>query len=237
MRAYLDIETVLKELYSVSGCRVSIHNADYEEIAAYPQDKSPFCRLIQRNPAALQACLDGDVKALERVRAEQEPYIYRCRYGLYEAVAPLYHGGTLTGFLMIGQVADKAPRMRKDIFARALAEMEGGSFTEEELKQAVWSLLETDSERFRSFVGIMTVCAEYITLTGRITLPVRDLAHLVKKYIHQNYSQHFSLDDVVLQEEESVAARLATWDDICELGTQGIFLHFSRVKQALEACK
>ena len=43
----------------------------------------------------------------------------------------------------------------------------------------------------------------------------------------------FSLEDVVLQEEESVAARLATWEDICQLAGQGIFLHFERLRQAL----
>ena len=43
----------------------------------------------------------------------------------------------------------------------------------------------------------------------------------------------FTLEAVHLQEEESVAARLATWEDIGELGEQGIFLHFERLRQAL----
>ena len=43
----------------------------------------------------------------------------------------------------------------------------------------------------------------------------------------------FTLADVVLAEEESVAARLATWEDICELGEAGVFLHFERLRQAL----
>lgn len=196
MKKEIDIETILRELYLVSGCRVSIHDSEYEEIVAYPQEKSPFCRLIQTSPAAFQACMMGDAEALSRVRVTEEPYIYRCRYGLYEAVAPLYHSGVLTGYLMLGQVADSAPRARKDIFTRALAEIDDGKFSEEEMRQAVWALLETDDERFRSFVGIMTICAEYITLTGRMNLPVRDLAHLVKKYINQNYAHHFALDDL-----------------------------------------
>ena len=43
----------------------------------------------------------------------------------------------------------------------------------------------------------------------------------------------FSVDDVVLQQEEAVACQLATWQDICALNEQGIFLHFSRVQTAL----
>ena len=47
----------------------------------------------------------------------------------------------------------------------------------------------------------------------------------------------FSTDDVVLQESEAIDCRLVTFEEIEQLNEQGIFLHFSRVKQALEACK
>ncbi len=49
---------------------------------------------------------------------------------------------------------------------------------------------------------------------------------------------HFHLDvtehDVILQDCEAIACRFATWDDICELAEQGVFLHFNRLRQALE---
>ena len=45
----------------------------------------------------------------------------------------------------------------------------------------------------------------------------------------------FTIDDVVLQEEEAVDCRLATWDEISKLNEQGIFLHYGRVKTALGA--
>ncbi len=45
----------------------------------------------------------------------------------------------------------------------------------------------------------------------------------------------FALEDVVLQAEEALDCRLATWDEISELNEQGIFLHYGRVKTALEA--
>ena len=60
MKKSIDIETVLRELYSVSGCRVSIHDSEYVEIAAYPRELSPFCRMIQSNPSAYLCCLRGD---------------------------------------------------------------------------------------------------------------------------------------------------------------------------------
>ena len=56
-------------------------------------------------------------------------------------------------------------------------------------------------------------------------------------YIVDIYHIHldFSLDDVHLIDGEAVDARLATWEEICQLDEQGIFLHFNRLRQTLEA--
>ena len=56
-------------------------------------------------------------------------------------------------------------------------------------------------------------------------------------YIVDIYHFHldFSTDDVVLQESEAIDSRLATWDEIRRLNDEGVFLHYSRVEQALSA--
>ena len=50
---------------------------------------------------------------------------------------------------------------------------------------------------------------------------------------------HFHLDvkktDVTLQDSEAIDCAFATWEEICDLADQGVFLHFSRLRQALEA--
>ena len=56
-------------------------------------------------------------------------------------------------------------------------------------------------------------------------------------YIVDIYHYRLSFDeaDVTLQQSEAVAFQLATWEQIVELKEQGIFLHFDRIRQALEA--
>ena len=44
----------------------------------------------------------------------------------------------------------------------------------------------------------------------------------------------FSLEDVELQAREATDVRLAAWDEIAMLHEQGMFLHYERVKKALE---
>ena len=48
----------------------------------------------------------------------------------------------------------------------------------------------------------------------------------------------FELDvtesDVTLQESEAIGCKFAAWDEICALADQGVFLHFERLRRALE---
>ena len=55
-------------------------------------------------------------------------------------------------------------------------------------------------------------------------------------YIVDIYHFHLdvSTDDVTLQDSEAIDCAFATWDEICALADEGKFLHFSRLRQALE---
>ncbi len=199
MKQIIDMDSILRELYRLSGCRVSIHDTDCTEIAAYPQDVSPFCRLIQTKPEAHLACLKKDSDAIARVKKTEEPYIYRCHLGLWEAVAPLYSAGILSGYLMLGQIAPREDGAREDIFTRAIAMLGEDSPDRVSLTKAVAALSETDEEQFSSFVTIMRICADYITLTERLNPSEPMLAHGIRKYLNANYAQKISLDDLCAQ--------------------------------------
>ena len=56
-------------------------------------------------------------------------------------------------------------------------------------------------------------------------------------YLVDIYHLHidFSPEDVRLLDGEAIAFRLATWDEIRALDEQGIFLHYRRLRQTLEA--
>jgi 8-oxo-dGTP pyrophosphatase MutT (NUDIX family) len=56
-------------------------------------------------------------------------------------------------------------------------------------------------------------------------------------YFVDIYLLHLDIvaDDIVLQHEEAIDARLASWDEIDELAEQGVFLHYRRLRLAREA--
>ena len=106
MSKEIALADIVKELSNISGFRISIYDTNQNELEGYPKKGSAFCQLIQQNPKALSLCHCNDKKAFETARQTGEVYLYQCCFGLYEAVAPLYHNGILSGFLMMGQTLD-----------------------------------------------------------------------------------------------------------------------------------
>ena len=159
------ITSVLKELHKISGFRISIHNTDFKEIVAYPESKQRFCSIIHsRSEKELSECCACDAEACRRVLLSGDTYIYKCRYGLVEAISPLYSFGALTGFLMMGQIfADHDSAENAERALLLLGE------SAKEAKEITDTIPRVKSDMIKSFVNIMTVCASYLTLSNAVS--------------------------------------------------------------------
>ena len=186
-----EIVSVLSELHKITGFRVSLHGADYSEIAAFPENKCEFCRLVHSIEGELDRCIGCDKAACKRALAAKDTHIYSCRYGLVEAVSPLYNFGTLTGFLMMGQVHSEGNgRITLPAAAR------GNAALVQLLREAVAKIPTVKGDMIRSSVTIMTICAQYLTLSNAIPSNKPTVAEMAKKYIFDNYSQKFGIKDI-----------------------------------------
>ena len=47
MEQTISIEKILKELYHISGFRISVYDTYFQEIAAFPKELGCLCSLIQ----------------------------------------------------------------------------------------------------------------------------------------------------------------------------------------------
>lgn len=185
---------VLRELHNISGFRISVHDTEFREVAAYPTEQTPFCRLIKGNKGACEACHRSDRIAFERVRETREVYLYQCSFGLYDAVAPLYSLGQLSGYLMMGQTLDNTPNGREYAYRSAAP-----YFSEQnkvQVSKAVSQIYIRAKENILSCISIMGICAEYITLTNRLNSTGRDLAHETRRYIRASFAEKLSIDEL-----------------------------------------
>lgn len=186
-----EIISVLSELYKITGFRVSLHGADYSEIAAYPSEKRSFCRMVHKNPEEYEKCIACDKAACKRALNEKSTHIYTCRYGFTEAVSPLYNFGTLTGFLMMGQIIEA------DSDGKPLhPETENIERLGNDAVSLVGEAPLVDTDMVRSYVKIMTICAQYLTLSNAIPSTKQTVAEMAKKYIFDNFRSKITIADI-----------------------------------------
>ena len=189
MRDTVDVNAILKDFYLVSGIRISIHDEEFNEIYSYPSEHNPFCRCIQTNKSVFKDCQHNDAKAFAKVKETGEVMVYKCSRGLYEAVAPIYHYGKLSGYLMMGQICDNTPASIEYIEDKA-TKILGDRKKAEEISKTVKAI---DKELINSYINIMIVLAEYLTGTNKLFANNDKLPQLVKEYINKNYASKITL--------------------------------------------
>ena len=220
------IVSILCELHKISGFRVSLHGTDFKEIAAYPADRLPFCALVQRDEGELAQCEACDRRSASQVQKTGEPFIYKCHHGLCEAVCPLYNFGTLTGYIMMGQIADETTD--KTHLEEVLLSLSHDLVT---AKRTVNSIPTATSEIIASFARIMTVCAEYMTLTNALPSNAPRLPELAKIYLHDNFSDNITIKDICRSLGCSKSALLSSFK--AEYGTTvNAYLSNLRINEA-----
>ena len=180
---------IIKELYKVSGFRISIYSTDFCEVIAYPETKLDFCACVQKDQRALECCSKCDRAAFEQVKATGKTYLYTCRFGLIEAVSPIYHYGVLSGYLMMGQVRSAEGATSGEIVEAAL-----DFASPAQAAPLVEKIPILRRDMIDSYVNIMTVCAEYITLANIMQVFGHNLAELTRLYLNAHYAEDISLD-------------------------------------------
>ena len=186
-----EILSVLKELYKITGFRMSLHDTSFKEIAAYPAQKLPFCKYIHDSKDEYETCVACDKDAFTKVLETKEPYIYRCRYGLTEAISPLYNFGILSGFLMMGQVGCESTdtaTLTEALKRIGISESEAISVSEE--------VPRISSDMTVSYMNIMTICARYLTLSNAMQKATPGIAEAAMLYIQDNYDRRITLSDI-----------------------------------------
>ncbi len=192
MNLPMELITVLKELHNISGFRISVYDTELKEISAYPKSLCSFCKYIHDSSPGYSCCRESDRKAFEVVKQTGQTYIYRCNFGLYEAVSPLYHFGILSGYLMMGQTLDNNKESADYVFQAA-----SGYFADPViLRETIKDIPISSSDKIASCISIMKICAAYITLSNGWKVSDKELSSRIKKYLNQHYSSKITIESL-----------------------------------------
>lgn len=177
------LKNICEDIYTITGIKPVIYNAQMEVLYAHPLAMEDFCRAVRQSPERQKKCLLCDRAAFETCRRTGELCIYRCHMGLTEAATPILDHGTVVGYLLFGQLLSEKNRpavelrvAREPALAALLAEME-----------------DTPEEVIRASARLMAMCASYVHLQNAIKLPAEDLAVSLADHIDGNLKGDLSV--------------------------------------------
>ncbi len=98
------LQSLLEDFYRITNIRITVFDADLNELVSYPEQCAPFCQIIRSTPQGRTACAQCDRDACAIAVSKNRTHIYRCHAGLTEAVTPLFVGNVLVGYLFFGHV-------------------------------------------------------------------------------------------------------------------------------------
>ena len=95
---------LLQDFYNLTHIRITVFDDSFHELAAYPEQISPFCKLIRSDVNGQRECSLCDENACKTAAKHHSPYTYCCHAGLTESIVPIHLGNIVIGYLLFGQV-------------------------------------------------------------------------------------------------------------------------------------
>lgn len=190
-----NVSFIFENFYKITHARLSLHDIDLNEIIAFPKKNLPFCSTIQKDKIGKKRCQECDKIAFETVRRTGKTYSYTCHCGLTETVAPIYHFGVLSGYIMMGQITDTQFRHKQRIREESAAFFDGS----EELSAAVLQIPEITSELISAYVNILTVISQFLTQSNFISNTPAQRPQNIKNYIDAHFRENISVNTIALE--------------------------------------
>lgn len=185
----VELADLMKNFYTLTGIRIVLFDEKYSEIFAYPEECSPFCAKMRKNAEFYELCCESDKISFEECKKTGNLTMYKCHAGLIEATAPIFHGGSIIGYIMFGQVSDSTNR---DNFRKNLSELlaEYNHYDEAEL---IKKIKFKSRKQLVAASKILEACTSYI-LFKEIIKPSRSkLFSMIDEYITEHLQEDISV--------------------------------------------
>jgi len=154
-----DLKELMEQFYVLTGLRLVLFDENYNELLAYPPEKTHFCRSIRQNPQIDSLCRKSDCIAFENCRKTRSLNIYKCHAGLIEVTTPLTSDGMVIGYIMFGQITDIKD---KNELSQMLLKTLEKNHTDINLTETIRQIRYKSMKQIIAASKILDACANYI---------------------------------------------------------------------------
>lgn len=188
-------EELLQNFYEITGVKVALFDSRFHCVAAAGHSEG-YCHFLHRSRKCLDACMQSDIDAFRHVRENGEPYVYKCPFGLFEAISPVVINEEVRAYLIIGPVAE--PGKDSDSHLIKCAKRMTPEWTEETLRAKLADMVRYTEEEVCALCDTLTVFAAYFENSTQLLPNEKTIGQMVKSYIVQNLSKKITLSELSL---------------------------------------
>ncbi len=189
------LKDIAVDFNKLTGIMIVLYDEQFNCLYSYPPKMTPLCGKLRKSKRITKECLDCDQNALQYCQKYKELKVYRCHFGLSEAVVPIIEGDTPIGYLMLGGVVSEIDREQ---IAENIRNMPNDPNLDK--AELLMLLSETPSATRDTLVAaanIMEMCACYLASKDIVHTQHTALHVSIDRYIKENLdSSELSLNDI-----------------------------------------
>ena len=179
---------IMKNFHIITGIKTVVFDNELKTIAAYPYEECAFCSALSKVPEAYKKCRESTVEGCLLCKEREKLNIYKCHAGLVEAVTPIRIGDIIVGYMMLGQVLDKADKDTKtdEIITYASQYIDDADFY-------FSRLVCKNGEEIKAASKIMESCVCDLLINHVIKEGVGKVAFELTDYIEEHIAEDLSV--------------------------------------------
>lgn len=182
------LKLLLKDFYNMTNIRITVFDDSFHELAAYPEQIAPFCRIIRSDTDAAAQCHQCDAQACEIAAKRRALYTYRCHAGLTESITPIIIGNIIIGYLLFGHAFSYASY--EEGWEQIQKLCEGYSIDMNKLETACRKQPLIADGYISSASHIMQAVASYLCMERMVSLRQQELPVQIDEYILAHFTEN-----------------------------------------------
>ena len=189
----IKIEDILQSFYEISGMDIAIVNSKYR-IIARRYSSALYCSVIHRSPVCYERCVESDQCNLNAARKKRGLHVYKCPFGIYEALVPIFKNEEVVAYVFVGMGVEDNEESVKALYDNALNV--SPTLNKKALLKGVTATPRFTKEKLDAFATMLPLIAEYIEANNLLIDADLTIGQLVKTYVKNNLSKKITLNDI-----------------------------------------
>ncbi len=186
---YDKLLSLMKNFHTITGIKTVVYDHEMKVVAAVPHEECAFCSALSKIPKAKQKCGKNTIEGCLLCKKQKALNIYKCHAGLIEAVTPICIGDIIVGYMMLGQVLDKADKDAKSTEIINYA----SEYIGKDAEFCFSNLVCKSDEEIKAASKIMESCVCDLLMNRTIKEETGRVAFEITRYIENHLSEDLSV--------------------------------------------